>query len=39
MRRLPIPIGGKVELKDGLQLLLSKAEEGRLVVVQMVNTQ
>lgn len=34
-----IPVGGKVELKDGLQLLLSKAEGGRLVAVQMVNGQ
>ena len=34
-----VPIGSKVELKDGLQLLLSKAEGGRLVVVQMVNGQ
>ena len=35
--RTPVPIGGKVELKDGLQLLLSKDEGGRLVLVQMVN--
>lgn len=33
----PIPVGGKVELRDGLQLLLSKEEGGRLVVVQMVD--
>ena len=34
--KTPIPIGGKVELKDGLQLLLAKGDGGRLVVVQMV---
>lgn len=34
----PIPVGGKVELRDGLQLLLSKEEGGRLVVVQMVES-
>lgn len=32
-----IPPGGKVQLTDGLQLLLSRAAGGRLVVVQMVN--
>ena len=32
-----IPMGGKVELKDGLQILLAKGEGGRLAVVQMVN--
>lgn len=32
-----IPVGDKVELKDGLKLLLSKVEGGRLVVVQMVD--
>ena len=31
-----IPIGGKIELKDGVQILLSKQEGGRLAVVQMV---
>jgi len=31
-----IPVGGKVELVDGLQLLLSSADDGRLVQVQMV---
>ncbi|MDO9140788.1 MAG: hypothetical protein Q7U38_10720 [Methylobacter sp.] len=31
-----IPIGGKVGLKDGQQILLSK-DGGRLVVVQMVD--
>lgn len=30
-----VPLGDKVELKDGLKLLLSKAEGGRLIVVQM----
>jgi serine/threonine protein kinase len=34
-----IPVGAKVALKDGLQLLLSKEEGGRLVVVQMVTAQ
>lgn len=34
--KTPVPIGGKVELKDGLQLLLMKGDGGRLVVVQMV---
>ena len=32
-----IPIGSKVELKDGLKLLLSKQDGGRLAVIQMVN--
>lgn len=36
--KTPIPIGGKVELKDGLQLLLAKGDGGRLVVVQMVES-
>ena len=31
-----VPIGGKTELRDGLKLLLSREEGGRLVVVQMV---
>jgi len=31
-----VPIGGKLELKDGQQILLSTGEGGRLVVVQMV---
>ncbi|MDM1757059.1 MULTISPECIES: kinase [unclassified Acinetobacter] len=34
--KIPIPIGGKVELKEGAQILLSKQDGGRLVVVQMV---
>ncbi len=33
-----IPVGGKVELKDGLQLLLARGDGGRLVVVQMVES-
>jgi serine/threonine protein kinase len=32
----PIPIGKMVELKEGLQLLLSRKDGGRLLVVQMV---
>jgi serine/threonine protein kinase len=31
-----VPVGGKVELKDGLQLVLAKGDGGRLAVVQMV---
>lgn len=31
-----IPIGGKIELKNGVQILLSKQEGGRLAVVQIV---
>ena len=34
--KTPVPIGGKVKLNDSGQLLLSKEEGGRLVVVQMV---
>jgi serine/threonine protein kinase len=34
--KTPIPIGGKIELTDGKQILLSKQDGGRLVVVQMV---
>ncbi|MBK5965215.1 kinase [Thiocystis minor] len=34
--RMVIPIGGKLELQDGQQILLAKGEGGRLVVVQMV---
>jgi serine/threonine protein kinase len=33
----PVPIGGKIAIVDGTQLLLSKKAGGRLVVVQMVN--
>jgi serine/threonine protein kinase len=35
--KTPIPIGDKVVLVDGMQLLMSKEPGGRLVVVQMVN--
>jgi serine/threonine protein kinase len=31
-----VPVGGKIELKDGLQLVLAKGDGGRLAVVQMV---
>lgn len=34
-----IAVGDKVEIKDGLKLLLSREEGGRLVVVQMVEGQ
>ncbi|MBK8577836.1 MAG: kinase [Candidatus Accumulibacter sp.] len=34
--KTPIPIGGRMELTDGLQFLLAKGDGGRLVVVQMV---
>lgn len=34
--KMQVPLGAKVELIDGAQLLLSRAEGGRLVVVQMV---
>lgn len=34
--KAPIAIGTKVELTDGKQILLSREEGGRLVVVQMV---
>jgi serine/threonine protein kinase len=33
----PVPVGEKIELTDGLKLLLSRAEGGRLVIVQMVD--
>lgn len=32
-----IPIGGKIALKDGQQILLAKGDGGRLAVVQMVD--
>jgi len=35
--RVSVPISGKVELRDGQKLLLSKEADGRLVVVQMVD--
>lgn len=34
--KLPIPIGGKLELRDGQKILLDKDYGGRLAVVQMV---
>ena len=37
--KIKIAVGDKVELKDGLQLLMSNEEGGRLVVVQMVEGQ
>lgn len=33
-----VPIGGKVLLEDGKQILMSKQDGGRLIIVQMVNT-
>ena len=33
-----VPVGGKVALKDGLQLVLAKGDGGRLAVVQMVES-
>jgi serine/threonine protein kinase len=35
--KLAIPIGGKLVLKEGQQILLSRAEGGRLIVVQLVD--
>ncbi len=35
--KTPIPLGGKVALTDGAQLLTSKKPSGRLFVVQLVN--
>lgn len=34
--KTPVPIGGKLELKDGQQILIAKGDGGRLAVVQMV---
>jgi serine/threonine protein kinase len=36
--KTPIPVGGKIELKDGQQLMLAKGDGGRLAVVQMVES-
>ncbi len=36
--KTPIPVGSKLELKDGQQILLAKGDGGRLVVVQMVES-
>lgn len=33
----PVPIGGKIQLVDGAQILLDRNSGGRLVVVQMVS--
>lgn len=35
VKKMPIPIGGKVKLADGVQILLQKGTGGRLIVVQM----
>jgi serine/threonine protein kinase len=35
--KISVPIGGKLELKDGQKILFEKANGGRLAVVQMVN--
>lgn len=37
--KAPVPIGDKVELVDGLQLLFAKGDGGRLAVVQMVEAE
>ena len=37
LTKTDIPIGGNVKLEDGKQLLLSRADGGRLIQVQMVN--
>lgn len=34
--KIPIPIGGKLELKDGQKILFERGDGGRLAVVQMV---
>jgi hypothetical protein len=34
--KMPVPIGEKIELVEGGQILLDKAEGGRLLLVQMV---
>ena len=36
-QRVQIPLGEKIELTEGMKLLLSREDGGRLVVVQMVN--
>jgi len=35
--KAPVPVGSKVRLADGVQLLMERADGGRLFVVQMVN--
>ena len=34
--KVPVPIGEKLELKDGQKILFAKGDGGRLAVVQMV---
>ena len=34
--KVPVSIGGKLELKDGQKILFAKGDGGRLAVVQMV---
>lgn len=34
--KVPVPVGGKLELKDGQKILFAKGDGGRLAVVQMV---
>jgi hypothetical protein len=34
-----IPIGSSIEITDGKQILLSKEDGGRLIIVQLVNNQ
>jgi hypothetical protein len=34
--KVPVPIGGKLELKDGQKILFAKGNGGRLAVVQMI---
>lgn len=38
VNKTDIPIGGKLELKDGQQILFAKGDGGRLAVIQMVET-
>jgi len=35
--KVPVPIGGRLELKDGQKILFAKGDGGRLAVVQMVD--
>lgn len=35
--KVPVPIGGKLELKDGQKILFARGDGGRLAVVQMVD--
>jgi serine/threonine protein kinase len=36
--KIPVPIGGKLELKDGQKILFEQGDGGRLAVVQMVQS-